>query len=134
VNPAGHLVVRPDMDAAREIDLFDVIQGLKETRLTTPWWCVSPTSSRIGSNTCTAPSRRRSPRTTTEQIHRVFPEQGEPAAPGRSKRSIRYGQPFGFGLEVGSKPELLSGHDDDAIHPNASSSAMASRTTVISKR
>jgi arginine decarboxylase len=29
VNPAGHLVVRPYMNADREIDLFDVVQGLK---------------------------------------------------------------------------------------------------------
>ena len=36
VNPAGHLVVRPGMDASREIDLFDVVQGLKERELTTP--------------------------------------------------------------------------------------------------
>ena len=36
VNPAGHLVVRPDMNPAREIDLFDVVQGLKERELTAP--------------------------------------------------------------------------------------------------
>ena len=36
VNQSGHLVVRPDMNAAREIDLFDVVQGLKERELTTP--------------------------------------------------------------------------------------------------
>ena len=30
VNHAGHLVVRPDMNPAREIDLYDVVQGLKE--------------------------------------------------------------------------------------------------------
>ncbi len=36
VNPAGHLVVRPDMDPTREIDLYDVVQGLKERELTAP--------------------------------------------------------------------------------------------------
>src|SRR5499427_648064 len=36
VNAAGHLVVRPDMNAEREIDLFDVVQGLKERELTAP--------------------------------------------------------------------------------------------------
>src|SRR5262245_35641355 len=36
VNEAGHLVVRPDMNAEREIDLFEVVQGLKERELTTP--------------------------------------------------------------------------------------------------
>ena len=36
VNQAGHLVVRPDMSGNREIDLFDVVQGLKERELTAP--------------------------------------------------------------------------------------------------
>src|SRR6185295_3238266 len=36
VNAAGHVVVRPDMNAEREIDLFEVVQGLKERELTTP--------------------------------------------------------------------------------------------------
>src|SRR5262245_13275460 len=36
VNQAGHLVVRPDMNAEREIDLFEVVQGLKERELTAP--------------------------------------------------------------------------------------------------
>ena len=36
VNPSGHLVVRPDMNPEREIDLFDVVQGLKERELTAP--------------------------------------------------------------------------------------------------
>jgi arginine decarboxylase-like protein len=36
VNPAGHLVVRPDTTPGREIDLYEVVQGLKERDLTAP--------------------------------------------------------------------------------------------------
>ena len=36
INAAGHVVVRPDTTAAREIDLFEVVQGLKARDLTTP--------------------------------------------------------------------------------------------------
>ena len=36
VNAAGHLVVRPDTQPSREIDLFEVVEGLKARDLTTP--------------------------------------------------------------------------------------------------
>src|ERR1700723_3426677 len=36
INDAGHVVIRPSMDAAREIDLYDVVQGLKARDLHTP--------------------------------------------------------------------------------------------------
>ena len=36
VNPAGHVVVRPDQDTAREIDLHEVVEGLKARDLTAP--------------------------------------------------------------------------------------------------
>src|ERR1700678_2011724 len=36
INPEGHVVVRPSMDASREIDLYDVVQGLKARDLHTP--------------------------------------------------------------------------------------------------
>ena len=29
INDAGHVVIRPSMDPSREIDLYDVVQGLK---------------------------------------------------------------------------------------------------------
>jgi len=108
VNPAGHLVVRPDMNAAREIDLFDVVQGLKERELTAPVvvrfsdilahrlkHLHDAFAQAIAENdyqnryTAVFPIKVNQQRLVVEEVY-------------------RYGQPFGFGLEVGSKPELLS--------------------------
>jgi arginine decarboxylase len=36
INEAGHVVVRPSMDKSREIDLFEVVQGLKQRELAAP--------------------------------------------------------------------------------------------------
>ena len=36
INAQGHVVVRPDTAVEREIDLFEVIEGLKARDLTTP--------------------------------------------------------------------------------------------------
>src|SRR5689334_10849412 len=108
VNPAGHVVVRPDMNADREIDLFDVVQGLKERELTAP---VVVRFSDILAH-------------RLKHLHDAFAQaiaeneyQNRYAAVFPIKVNqqrlvveevYRYGQPFGFGLEVGSKPELLS--------------------------
>src|SRR5687768_10564568 len=108
VNPAGHLVVRPDMNPEREIDLFDVVQGLKERELTTPVvvrfsdilahrlkHLHDAFAQAIAENdyqnryTAVFPIKVNQQRLVVEEVY-------------------RYGQPFGFGLEVGSKPELLS--------------------------
>jgi arginine decarboxylase len=108
VNPAGHLVVRPDMNAEREIDLFDVVQGLKERELTAPVvvrfsdilahrlkHLHDAFAQAIAENdyqnryTAVFPIKVNQQRLVVEEVY-------------------RYGQPFGFGLEVGSKPELLS--------------------------
>ena len=36
INEAGHVVVRPDGTPDRDIDLFEVVEGLKARDLTTP--------------------------------------------------------------------------------------------------
>ncbi|HXI49235.1 MAG TPA: hypothetical protein VNH39_11665, partial [Steroidobacteraceae bacterium] len=36
INAQGHVVIRPNLDATREIDLYDVVQGLKARDLHTP--------------------------------------------------------------------------------------------------
>ena len=36
INSDGHVVIRPNLDASREIDLFEVVQGLKARDLHTP--------------------------------------------------------------------------------------------------
>jgi arginine decarboxylase len=108
VNAAGHLVVRPDMNPAREIDLFDVVQGLKERELTTPVvvrfsdilahrlkHLHDAFAQAIAENdyqnryTAVFPIKVNQQRLVVEEVY-------------------RFGRPFGFGLEVGSKPELLS--------------------------
>ena len=108
MNPAGHLVVRPDMNAEREIDLFEVVQGLKERELTAPVvvrfsdilahrlkHLHDAFAQAIAENdyqnryTAVFPIKVNQQRLVVEEVY-------------------RYGQPFGFGLEVGSKPELLS--------------------------
>jgi arginine decarboxylase len=108
VNQTGHVVVRPDMTAEREIDLFDVVQGLKERELTTPVvvrfsdilahrlkHLHGAFAQAIAENeyqnryTAVFPIKVNQQRLVVEEVY-------------------RYGRPFGFGLEVGSKPELLS--------------------------
>jgi arginine decarboxylase len=108
VNAAGHLVVRPDMNPSREIDLFDVVQGLKERELTTPVvvrfsdilahrlkHLHDAFAQAIAENdyqnryTAVFPIKVNQQRLVVEEVY-------------------RFGRPFGFGLEVGSKPELLS--------------------------
>ena len=107
------------MNAEREIDLFDVVQGLKERELTAP---VVVRFSDILAH-------------RLKHLHDAFAQaiaendyQNRYAAVFPIKVNqqrlvveevYRYGKPFGFGLEVGSKPELLSrdGHDGRLAGP-----------------
>jgi len=107
INADGHVVIRPSMDASREIDLLDVVQGLKARDLHTPVVIRFSDISRIG---CVI-SPRRSDRHHGERLQNryaaVFPIKVN------QQRLVveevyRYGKAFGFGLEVGSKPELLA--------------------------
>ena len=68
VNTAGHLVVRPDMNAEREIDLFDVVRGTcsstrvarsdlrDETRPSTRWRATCPAPEIALFSTISAPT------------------------------------------------------------------------------
>jgi arginine decarboxylase len=108
VNAAGHLVVRPDMDATREIDLFEVVQGLKERELTAPVVVrFSDILAHRLKHLHDAFAQAISENDYQNRYTAVFPIKVN------QQRLVveevyRYGQPFGFGLEVGSKPELLS--------------------------
>jgi len=108
VNDAGHIVVRPDTSKAREIDLYEVVQGLKARDLTTPVvvrfsdilahrlrhlaeaFAHAIAENEYG-NTYAAvfPIKVNQQRLVVEEV-------------------FRYGAEHGFGLEVGSKPELLA--------------------------
>jgi arginine decarboxylase len=108
INAAGHVVVRPSMDPSREIDLYEVVQGLKARDLHTPVvirfsdilahrlrHIADAFATAIAENgyknryAAVFPIKVNQQRLVVEEIY-------------------RYGKEFGFGLEVGSKPELLA--------------------------
>ena len=108
VNAAGHVVVRPDQQPGREIDLFEVVQGLKARELTTP---VVVRFSGILAHRLRhlhdAFARAIAENDYRNRYAAVFPIKVN------QQRLVveevfRYGKDFGFGLEVGSKPELLA--------------------------
>jgi arginine decarboxylase len=108
VNPAGHVVVRPDTQPGREIDLYEVVEGLKARDLTTP---VVVRFSDILAH------RLRSLHAAFAQAIAENDYKNRYAAVFPIKVNqqrlvveeiYRYGLEFGFGLEVGSKPELLA--------------------------
>ncbi|MDZ4829680.1 MAG: biosynthetic arginine decarboxylase [Phycisphaerae bacterium] len=108
VNKLGHVVVRPTKEAAREIDLFDVVQGLRERGLRTPvllhfsdllhrrmldireaFEAAMKDNAYRGRYVAVYPVKVNQQRRIVEQIR-------------------EYGKEYGYGLEVGSKPELLA--------------------------
>ncbi|MDE2305320.1 MAG: biosynthetic arginine decarboxylase [Gammaproteobacteria bacterium] len=108
INDQGHLVIRPDTGATREIDLYDVVRGLAARDLHTPVVIrfsdiLAHRLRRIAEAFDTAiaeydyrnryaavfPIKVNQQRLVVEEVY-------------------RYGEAFGFGLEVGSKPELLA--------------------------
>ena len=108
VNQAGHVVVRPEQMPDREIDLFEVVQGLKERELTTP---VVVRFSGILAHRLRqlndAFARAIAENEYRNKYAAVFPIKVN------QQRLVveevyRYGAEFGFGLEAGSKPELLA--------------------------
>ncbi len=107
VNEAGHVVVRPDQRANREIDLLEVVEGLKARDLTAP--VVIRFSDIIA-------HRLRSlndafAQAITENDYRGRYAAVFPIKVNQQRLVVeevyRSGKEFGFGLEVGSKPELL---------------------------
>jgi len=108
INSLGHVVVRPDTTPAHEIDLFEVVQGLQERDLTAP---VVVRFSDILAHRLRhlhdAFSQAIAENDYRNRYTAVFPIKVN------QQRLVvvevfRYGREFGFGLEVGSKPELLA--------------------------
>jgi arginine decarboxylase len=108
INAEGHVVIRPSMDAGREIDLYEVVQGLVARDLHTPVvirfsdilahrlrHLAEAFGTAIAENeyrnryAAVFPIKVNQQRLVVEEVY-------------------RYGKEFGFGLEVGSKPELLA--------------------------
>jgi arginine decarboxylase len=108
INEQGHVVVRPDMDAAREIDLHDVVTGLKARDLHAPVVIrfsdiLAHRLRHLAEAFATA---------ITENDYRNRYAAVFPIKVNQQRLVVeevyRYGKEFGFGLEVGSKPELLA--------------------------
>jgi len=107
VNEAGHVVVRPDQQVGREIDLHDVVEGLKARDLTAP--VVIRFSDIIAHRLKSlndAFAQAIAENDYRNRYSAVFPIKVN------QQRLVveevyRSGAAFGFGLEVGSKPELL---------------------------
>jgi arginine decarboxylase len=108
VNPAGHLTVLPTKDAARSIDLHTVVEGLRERGIHTPVLLrfndilehrlreirkafddAITEQGYTGSYSCVYPIKVNQQRHVCEQVANLAVE-------------------LGFGLEAGSKPELLA--------------------------
>src|SRR6187399_406944 len=108
VSPEGHLVVRPDTTPEREIDLFEVVQGLSARDLTAP--VVIRFSDILAHRLKHLHDAFAQAIAENEYANRyaaVFPIKVN------QQRLVveevyRYGKAYGFGLEVGSKPELLA--------------------------
>lgn len=108
INAAGHLVVRPDTTPLREIDLHEVVEGLAERDLTAP--LVIRFSDIL--------------KHRLQRLHDAFAQAIAENDYGNRYAAVfpikvnqqrlvveevyRYGKPYGFGLEAGSKPELLA--------------------------
>jgi arginine decarboxylase len=108
INAAGHVVVRPDTQADREIDLFEVVEGLKARDLTTPVVVrFSDILAHRLKNIHAAFAQAIAENDYKNKYAAVFPIKVN------QQRLVveevyRYGKEFGFGLEAGSKPELLA--------------------------
>jgi arginine decarboxylase len=108
VNPAGHVVVRPGQDPEREIDLHEVVEQLKARDLSTPvvirfsdilrhrlqrlhdaFATAIAENEYRGRYAAVYPIKVNQQRLVVEEVYRGSAD-------------------LGFGLEVGSKPELLA--------------------------
>src|SRR6202167_5935793 len=108
INAAGHVVVRPDTTTAHEIDLFEVVQGLHQRDLSAP---VVVRFSDILAHRLPHLHAAFS-QAIAEDDYRNRYTAVYPIKVNQQRLVVeevfRYGKEFGFGLEVGSKPELLA--------------------------
>ena len=108
INAAGNVVVRPDGTAAHEIDLLEVVQGLQARDLAAPVVIrFSDILAHRLRHLNDAFARAIAECEYRNRYAAVFPIKVN------QQRLVvdevyRYGREFGFGLEVGSKPELLA--------------------------
>jgi len=108
INAKGHVVVRPDQTAAAEIDLLEVVEGLKARELTAP---VVLRFSGILAHRL----QRLNDAFTRAIAENDFKNKYVAVYPIKVNQQrlvveevFKYGSAFSFGLEAGSKPELLA--------------------------
>lgn len=108
VSDAGHIVVRPEKKAGREIDLLDVVETLRQRGLSAPLVLrFSNLLTHRLRDLRDSFGRAMKENNYTGRYLAVYPIKVN------QQRSVvdevyRYGADYGFGLEVGSKPELLA--------------------------
>ena len=108
INESGHVVVRPDTQQGSDIDLYEVIEGLQARDLTTPVVVrFSDILAHRLKHLHDAFAQAIAENDYRNRYAAVFPIKVN------QQRLVveevyRYGAQFGFGLEVGSKPELLA--------------------------
>jgi len=108
VNDRGHVVVRPTRSPAREIDLFDVVEGLRSRDLAAPivirFSDILADRLRALRNAFSAAIEDNAYRGRYAAVYPIKVNQHRLVV----EEVFRFGEEFGFGLEVGSKPELLA--------------------------
>ncbi len=108
INDAGHVVVRPTRNPRFEIDLIEVLEGLKERDIHSP--VLLRFSGILESRIQDIAGAFRS--AMTENEYRGEYRSVYPIKVNQQRLVIeevyRFGREFEFGLEVGSKPELLA--------------------------
>ncbi len=108
LNDKGHVVVRPDTSSATEIDLHEVVEGLRQRSYSTPVLIrFSDILEHRLKRIHEAFARAIAEHDYAGRFLAVYPikvNQQRPVV----EEIYRYGRPFDFGLEVGSKPELLA--------------------------
>ena len=108
INKPGHVTVHPDKNPDEAIDLKKLIDQLQRAASSCRYSSASPTFSAIASAKSTTPFSKAMaeyeypgdyccvyPIKVNQQRHVV-------------EEILDFGKPFGFGLEAGSKPELLA--------------------------
>ena len=108
VSDQGHVVVRPETDSDREIDLYKLVQSLHERDLHAPilirFSDILAHRLRELHGAFQAAIDENGYRGRYTAVYPIKVNQQRPVV----EEVFRYGQEFDFGLEVGSKPELLA--------------------------
>jgi arginine decarboxylase len=108
ISAAGHVLVHPYATETHGIDLFEVVVGLRERGLTAPLLLrFSDILSHRLSEIHHAFAKAMAENEYRGEYIAVYPIKVNQQRPV-IEEVHRYGRAFGFGLEVGSKPELLA--------------------------